>query len=97
MPGNVDNPEETLRFNIGDRVEARWSDKGFRTGTIVALNYQERGWLGDVPYQIQLDGNRAPLIYAPFDDDTCVRALPACKDCNGRGTCCLTAGKRRRQ
>mmetsp|Transcript_15625 Transcript_15625/g.23671 ORF Transcript_15625/g.23671 Transcript_15625/m.23671 type:complete len:123 (+) Transcript_15625:78-446(+) len=62
------------RFRVGDRVEASIRG-GFRPGTIVALNYREPGWLGDVPYQISLDGVASQLVFAPFDDDSWVRAL----------------------
>ena len=71
------------RFKIGDRVEANvgtGKGKTFRLGTIVAIDYYENGWLGSVPYQICLDEyggkNVAKYIYAPFDDDDCVRAAP---------------------
>ena len=63
------------RFRVGDRVEALFGKDGFKPGTIVALDYKENGWLGGVPYQISLDGDTPHYIYAPFDDDGCVRAL----------------------
>ena len=73
----------SYRFQVGDRVEANVGvGKGetFRLGTIVAVDYYENGWLGSVPYQICLDGcgngSVAKYIYAPFDDDDCVRAAP---------------------
>ena len=78
-----ENTTSCYRFKIGDRVEANvgiGKGKTFRAGTIVAVDYYERGWLGSVPYQICLDGcgngSVSKYIYAPFDDDDCVRAAP---------------------
>ena len=95
-PTSSDDDDTTLRFRVGDRVEALWSNTAgpavrFRSGTVVAVNYTEKGWLGDVPYQIRLDGPRGHLIYAPYDDDSCVRALEPSKY-EGLGS----IGKRRR-
>lgn len=97
------------RFQVGDRVLAH-IEGGFQPGTIVALNYHEEGWLGDVPYQIALDDGKGndgvTLIYAPFDDDSCVRAFPkfglgeqgysAYEFASLQQELCVTAGKRRR-
>ena len=71
---------DRFRFRVGDQVEAYLNDRdGYVTGTVVALNYWEEGFLSSVPYQIALDGGGPRpglLIYAPFDDDGCVRAIP---------------------
>ena len=67
--------QQNYRFRIGDRVVANHAGY-WHPGTIVALDYTEPGWLGDVPYQIRLDDSaKGGLIYAPFDCDDCVRRL----------------------
>ena len=73
---NIQSSSSGYRFRVGDRVEAAMGKEGYRPGTVVALNYREPGWLGSCPYQIHLDGVVPHLIYAPFDDDDYVRALP---------------------
>lgn len=79
------------RFKVGDRVlalikgsveafgttESRW-----RVGTVMQLDYTEDGWASDdiAPYQILLDSAcraSSRKVFAPNDDDTCVRAIPA--------------------
>lgn len=77
------------RFRVGDRVGAAMGET-FRPGTIVALNYSEPGWLGDVPYQIELEGGK--LVFAPHDEDDWVRALPMSEE-----TTTSTASRRRRR
>lgn len=68
---NVYSP---CRFRVGDQVWAAMGTRvGFQQGTVVALDYRETGWLGSVPYQIQLHSPNAQLIYAPFDTDEWVR------------------------
>ncbi len=65
-----------LRFAVGARVECRISDDTWVPGRVVALHYQEPG-MGPTtfaPYQVELDDGR--LIYAPEDDDKCIRAAP---------------------
>lgn len=74
------------RFSVGDRVGAAMGES-FRPGTIVALNYREPGWLGHVPYQIELDGSAGHLVFAPHDEDDWVRALTSDE----------TSGRRRRR
>jgi hypothetical protein len=62
------------RFQVGTEVECR-TGGGWSAGTIVKLNYAERGWPNGktVPYQVQLfDG---PLIYVPADTDQLCRKL----------------------
>ena len=68
--------DTSLRFGIGERVCCRVSQTDWAAGTVVALNYREDLWPDGrvAPYQVQLDGENAPLIYAPFDDDNLIRA-----------------------
>ena len=68
---------QKLRFAVGDRVEANAEEGGWRPGKIVELMYH-----GDfmppgfvAPYQIELDDGT--LIFAPADDNLCVRAAPS--------------------
>ncbi len=64
---------QALRFKVGDRVEANAADGGWKTGKIVELMYRSdfmpQGFVA--PYQIQLEDGT--LIYAPADDNACVR------------------------
>mmetsp|Transcript_16363 Transcript_16363/g.47065 ORF Transcript_16363/g.47065 Transcript_16363/m.47065 type:complete len:148 (-) Transcript_16363:100-543(-) len=71
------------RFCVGDQVQANVGNGSFQPGTIVTLNYREPGWLCDVPYQISLEGS-GRLIYAPYDTDCCVQALPKYAKCSRR-------------
>jgi len=61
----------TLRFQVGDRVECNCD--GWRLGTIVKTWYREPGWEEEraVPYQVKLDSGMT--IFAPMDQDECVR------------------------
>lgn len=62
-----------LRFKIGDRVECSM-DGGYQTGTVIKLWYSgESNFEGDyaVPYQVELDDQSK--IYAPIDEDCCIR------------------------
>ena len=69
-----------LRFDLHDRVECSYYDPCTRRsvyapGTIVQVWYREEEWPTkcEAPYQIRLDDYGA-LIYAPFDEDGCIRA-----------------------
>jgi len=69
-----------LRFRPGSRVECKIRDSsaangGFVPGTVVGTFYREDHWRNGMcaPYQVRLDGERK-LIYAPADDDNCIRA-----------------------
>ena len=70
-----------LRFRIGERVECR-TPSAFLPGTVIRLWYGKNEFDNDhtVPYQIQLD--MGPKIFAPYDDDRCIRqsTVPA-PDC----------------
>ena len=75
-------PNPTWRFKPGDRVLARYTigGDGWHAGTVHTLNYSEPGWSRGrtVPYDIRLDSlcrfdNH--FVSAPYDDDSCVRAL----------------------
>eukprot|EP01043_Picozoa_sp_COSAG02_P016020 COSAG02_NODE_696_length_18385_cov_48.260855_17_plen_774_part_00 len=85
----ADKPEkQPYRFKVGDRVLAL--TKGsmdvfgttaslWREGTIVQLDYWEKGWDEVAPYQILLDascGVKDRHVAAPHDDDSCVRQMP---------------------
>ena len=62
-----------LRFAMGDKVECNAAD-GWSSGTITKLMYREDfmppGFVA--PYQIRLDDGT--MIYAPADEDACIRA-----------------------
>ena len=73
-----------LRFHLHDRVECSYNDpctrcSKYASGTIVQLWYREEEWPAKcvAPYQIRLDDSGA-LIYAPFDEDGCIRAERGC-------------------
>lgn len=72
-PANLDKKKAALRFDVGDRVECNCG--GWAPGTVVAQLYRDEkmapGFVA--PYQIQLDMGR--LIWAPKDDDRCIRML----------------------
>lgn len=62
-----------LRFKIGDRVECSMDD-GYLPGTVIRLWHTgESSFEGDyaVPYQVELDDQSK--IYAPIDEDCCIR------------------------
>ena len=70
-----------LRFRPGSRVECKIRDSsaangGFHPGTVVGTFYREDQWRNGscAPYQVRLDGERK-LIYAPADNDSCIRRL----------------------
>ena len=65
--------KDELRFEIGQAVEAN-TGEAWVGGVVVALNYREDEWPEGrtAPYQIELSDGR--LIFAPYDDDSIVRA-----------------------
>jgi len=67
-------PSEELRFVVGARVECCVGPDEWAPGTIVDLWYREEGFPAGffAPYQVELDGGN--LIFAPGDEDRCVRA-----------------------
>lgn len=78
-PENLAKKAEALRFSLGDRVECKLG--AWTPGTVVALLWRgENMEPGEVaPYQVQLDEDEPDgspnLIFAPIDDDCCIRAL----------------------
>eukprot|EP00747_Dinoflagellata_sp_TGD_P064187 gnl/TRDRNA2_/TRDRNA2_153782_c2_seq2.p1 gnl/TRDRNA2_/TRDRNA2_153782_c2~~gnl/TRDRNA2_/TRDRNA2_153782_c2_seq2.p1 ORF type:complete len:448 (+),score=130.59 gnl/TRDRNA2_/TRDRNA2_153782_c2_seq2:66-1346(+) len=69
-----------LRFKVGDKVECQTGKGNWSKGEIVALLYRQEGITtalgrGVAPYQIKLDDGR--LIFAPVDDDRCIRKQAA--------------------
>jgi len=77
-PGPV--PTDRLRFEVGTRVRCRVGpgEDGWAAGAVVAHWYRGRSWpTGQyAPYQVQLDRQDmgSGLIFAPYDDDACIRA-----------------------
>lgn len=63
-----------FRFDIGARVNCNLGDEGWGPGQVVDHHYRESEWPPEqwMPYQIQLDNSQ--LIFAPVDDDGCIRA-----------------------
>ncbi|CAK0902813.1 unnamed protein product [Prorocentrum cordatum] len=61
-----------LRFAVGDRVECNCGT--WVLGVVVKQWYREPTWSEEkvTPYQIKLDNGTT--IYAPFDEDACIRA-----------------------
>ena len=61
-------------FPVGARVECLISDDTWVPGRVIKLHYHESGFEPGyfAPYQIELDDGK--LIYAPDDDDECIRA-----------------------
>ena len=65
------NPgQPPLRFTPGDRVECNVGE--WAPGKIVQIWYMEEGMPEPAPYQVLLDDGR--FIFAPEDDDDCIRA-----------------------
>jgi len=64
-------PKAELRFAVGERVECNVD--GWTLGVVVRHWYREPGWPEGqvVPYQVKLDAGMT--IYAPFDEDGCIR------------------------
>lgn len=77
-PGPV--PTDALRFEVGTRVRCRVGpgEDGWAAGAVVAHWYRGSAWpTGQyAPYQVQLDRKDmgSGLIFAPYDDDACIRA-----------------------
>ena len=73
-PENIQKKKESLRFDIGDRVECNAGE--WLTGTIVALFYRDdnmpQGMVA--PYQIRVDADGG-LIWAPKDHDAVIRMI----------------------
>ena len=67
----------SLRFGWARRSSARWARTSGPPGSIVKQLYFDDGNFRNIPapYQVQLDDGT--LIWAPEDDDTCIRALSA--------------------
>ena len=65
----------SLRFPLGAAVECRLGEENWMPGTIIGHFYREKKWPENrrAPYQIEID-NDGPTIFAPVDNDTCVRS-----------------------
>mmetsp|Transcript_77364 Transcript_77364/g.207488 ORF Transcript_77364/g.207488 Transcript_77364/m.207488 type:complete len:471 (+) Transcript_77364:86-1498(+) len=65
--------DKPLRFAVGARVECNVGQ--WESGTVVAHWWHDPGWPQSkrVPYQIKLD--HGPTIFAPLDDDRCIRTV----------------------
>ena len=70
---NLKRKADGLRFAVGDRVECRFRN-GWAPGTVIALLYRDECMPPGVvaPYQVKLDGRKGK-IFAPVDDDRCIR------------------------
>ena len=73
VPLDKDEVVRRLRFDVGDRVRCLVTGDAWEDATVVALMYQEEQMPEEMfaPYQLKLDNGS--LIYAPADDDGCVR------------------------
>lgn len=60
--------EKPLRFNDGDRVDCRIDGK-WHPGVVMKTRYRDGNFYR--PYQIRVDDG--DVVYAPFDDDSCIR------------------------
>ena len=73
-------PTTTLRFEVGTRVRCRIGpgEDGWSPGEVVSHWYRGASWpTGQyAPYKVRLDRRDmgSGLIFAPYDDDACVRA-----------------------
>lgn len=81
-PADIDECIQSgLRFKVGSVVEAYLGeDHGWALGVVVRLFHHEPSWEPGrwVPYQIKLEGVGGAgdtLIWAPEDNDACVRGL----------------------
>eukprot|EP00932_Pfiesteria_piscicida_P023063 SRR837773.98.p1 GENE.SRR837773.98~~SRR837773.98.p1 ORF type:complete len:500 (+),score=188.32 SRR837773.98:3-1502(+) len=65
--------EQPLRFAVGSRVECNTGQ--WMAGTVVGHWWRDPNWPASkkVPYQIKLD--QGPTIFAPMDDDRCIRKV----------------------
>ena len=72
MQGKLLSLDVSLRFAVGARVECARGDT-WAPGRVIKLHYHEAGFEPGffAPYQIELDDGG--LIYAPDDDDNCIR------------------------
>ena len=72
-------PDAPLRFEVGDVVMCGVPSLGLQLGKVLQVWYREFGWPAGklAPYQLQLPGGEK--VYAPRDDDDCVR--PASGHC----------------
>ena len=66
----------SLRFAVGDKVECKMGPGEWTAGAVVKQLYFDEYNFRNIPapYQVQLDDGT--LIWAPEDDDTCIRAPP---------------------
>jgi G3E family GTPase len=60
--------EDSLRFKVGDAVEARTSAAGFTPGKIIRL------WDEGNPYRIELADGKGTNVWGPMDDPAFVRS-----------------------
>eukprot|EP00038_Savillea_parva_P026401 m.53855 g.53855 ORF g.53855 m.53855 type:complete len:553 (+) comp7488_c0_seq3:47-1705(+) len=71
-----------LRFKVGDAISAKLGSVGdnWEDGRVVAVGYREPHFPPEfvAPYQIQLNSGR--MIFAPYDNDSIVRARQAGAD-----------------
>ena len=67
----------SLRFAVGDKVECKMGPGEWTAGAVAKQLYFDEYNFRNIPapYQVQLDDGT--LIWAPEDDDTCIRALSA--------------------
>ena len=75
LQGKLLSSRVSLRFAVGARVECARGDT-WAPGRVIKLHYHEASFEPGffAPYQIELDDGE--LIYAPEDDDGCIRAAP---------------------
>ena len=71
-PNRPSAPHAPLRFDVGDSVQCNTGDC-FLRGSVVAVHYTEPYFPQgcSAPYQVRL--LRGCLIFAPHDEDTCIR------------------------
>lgn len=73
---DTDAPVQQMpRFPIGALVKCRLGEDKWARGHVIGHFYREPSWTPErrVPYQVQLEGEVAPKIFAPVDEDTCIR------------------------